>query len=200
MTRHLLRVLPVWPYPWRYWRAGPVKSDQGLRGACEGFACYGLEQSSPIRRLAPNSRGDFLYDQMKLIDGYPGEGTDARSAMKVLRALNSISNYVWAENPYQLDSWLTQCGPVCIGVNWREGMLIPAPDGYVSATGSIAGGHAVLIRALTIRGDYRIVNSWTHFWGLNGEAKIRRADMHKLLFDEGGDAVAPTETPLPVLP
>jgi hypothetical protein len=72
-----------------------------------------------------------------------------------------------------------------MGTNWYEGMFDPDWDGFLRLSGSIAGGHAYLVYG-TEAEWYWMQNSWG-IWGVGGQgiAKVHRADMERLLREDG---------------
>jgi hypothetical protein len=76
-------------------------------------------------------------------------------------------------------------------------MFDPDADGLVHVSGGVAGGHEILVRYKepgTTR--YRVRNSWSADWGDKGDFLIEAADLSRLLFQEGGDALLIAEQPL----
>ena len=84
-----------------------------------------------------------------------------------------------------------------IGIDWYSGMFSPVYEKdalgdyrwMLIPTGSVAGGHAVLVNGVNVpRKTFRILNSWGRDWGVDGRASMRFSDMESLLFSQGGDA------------
>ena len=68
-------------------------------------------------------------------------------------------------------------------------MLNTDENGFIHPTGSVAGGHAILARAVNVKEGYiTLRNSWGKNWGKNGDCYITFDDMEKLL-GEYGEAV-----------
>ena len=77
-------------------------------------------------------------------------------------------------------------GPAVIGTNWHRDMFTPDDRGYITPTGSLAGGHAYrVVQAHPYRNAYRIVNSWGRQWGQAGRAWIHRDHVAYLLAARG---------------
>ena len=81
-----------------------------------------------------------------------------------------------------------QLGPVIVGTNWYEGMDT-LRDGFVSAVGSVRGGHEWVVLGWQ-QGFLTGLNSWGPEWGLRGTFHIRTTDMDQLLH-EHGDVTVP---------
>jgi C1A family cysteine protease len=72
--------------------------------------------------------------------------------------------------------------------------------GYMHVSGQVVGGHAYLIKGVNMdsycsdgtRGAFRVLNSWSQGWGVNGCASISFADMTKLM-NEYGEACTAIE-------
>lgn len=201
------------PLPnWRYWSHffGPL--DQLATGTCVLHAVKHWMQAAPVVQTSPR-RPPFPYDmyrQVVLLDEWfdndheatqPDSqlffGTSVRAAFKWLQGRGYVGNYLWAQNPDQLQRFVLTQGPVVIGIPWHEGMFLPDEHGFIQPDGAVAGGHSVLVIGHNkVRGDYTILNSWGPNWGSNGRARIKSADLHKLIFDSWGEAAAGIETRL----
>jgi hypothetical protein len=158
-------------------------------------------ESAPRRHLAAGSLfvPSWLYHEAQLRDEWPGtgyDGTSGRGLCKALLEYGAITEYRFIETPDDLDYVLLNEGTVLVGVDWYTGMDNPAPSSHlITPTGAYRGGHEVLVDGVNVNQDhYRIHNSWGLSWGNNGRARIKRADLHQLLFEQFGDAIVVTET------
>lgn len=80
--------------------------------------------------------------------------------------------------------------PVIVGTNWYDSMFEPDSRDVIqiSSNAQNQGGHEYLIRGISWKTKrFRIRNSWSSKWGLQGDAWIPFGDMERLL-DEEGDA------------
>ena len=179
----------------RTWRLGDPHLDQGEDGACVGFGWSHELAAAPIRVAGIDNRTAFgLYKQAQQIDEWPGddyEGTSVLAGAKVVKRNGYMPEYRWAFGLDDVLDTLSQYGPVVLGTNWYEGMFDPDASGYIRPTGDVSGGHCYLARGIAVaRGHVRIRNSWGEGWGLDGDARIRWADLRKLL-EEDGEACVP---------
>ncbi len=196
----------------RYWVPGPVL-DQGREGACVGFGCTAEYAASPVRgpllrdiagvtQKTPTEVGNNLaqgiYRRAQQIDEWQGEnysGTSVLAGMKVGQERGWWSGYRWALNMAELRAAIEE-GPVVIGIEWRSGMY-RAPGGILAVSGEVVGGHCILITGYTPRHRklkvpaYRLRNSWSEDWGINGSAWIAADDLDRILFQAGGEAAVP---------
>ena len=192
-------VLPGVPTPLpltKMWRGGLLRNNQGSVGACVGMAGANWMQCWPTYTRITNQTGFDLYNACKAVpDAWPGqEGTSSRFLMEVLRAQGRVARYLWGTTPAEVNEWVRGVGPVLVGIEWTRDMFNPDADGTLRPTGTVVGGHEVLVRGYDHRRDrYRIRNSWGSEWGDRGEAWIRAADLVHLLFERGGDAVGIVE-------
>lgn len=164
--------------------------SQAEIGACVGFAGAAWLECEPVVQQVTSRTGFHLYYQCKEIDGYPGEGTYSRTLMEVLTRDGAAGSYHWATSMADFDDWLLSQGPIMIGIPWYASMFNPNADGTVNITGIPIGGHEILVYGKRPDGLYAIRNSWTAQWGVNGDFYLTGAQMQRLVFNEGGDAVA----------
>lgn len=164
--------------------------DQGSDGACVGFGTSGELAAEP--NSAPNVDYTFamdLYHDAQRIDEWPGEdyeGTSVLAGAKVAQNRGFYSSYLWATNETDVAATVSNFGPVIIGVNWHEDMMDTDADGFVHVSGEVVGGHCVVVIGIDVEnGFYTFRNSWSQSWGQNGEGKISRKDMVKLIADDG---------------
>lgn len=177
--------------------------DQRAEGACVGFGVTNELRFNPVPILGLDETfaREKIYWPAQRIDDWDGgsyagadpfyEGTSVRAGLEAAQELGYIGEYRQAHNEYQMALAMT-LGPVIIGVDWYEGMFKPDSRGYLRPTGARMGGHCCLAIGLKVTappgsGYYTIYNSWGPAWGNKGTARIRRADMARLL-DDGGDA------------
>jgi hypothetical protein len=70
-------------------------------------------------------------------------------------------------------------------------MFNPLPCGHIHVYGSVAGGHAILCKGVSVtKRTFTLHNSWGAGWGNNGCALISWDEMDQLLH-EWGEAVIP---------
>jgi hypothetical protein len=139
--------------------------------------------------------------------------------------MDKVSNYLWADTSAvnadidRLITWILTVSPVVIGINWYNDMFNPDPaTGRLTVTGAVAGGHAICVRgvnALDPDNTYFVLrNSWGPWgakvnpdWtiapvGMAGDALLSRADLIRLLGEEGeaGALIDNIGAPLPPIP
>lgn len=184
---------------WRYWRSSPAL-DQGATSQCVGFSWTNWLRNAPLMTPAGTLTARLIYNNAQKVDEWEGEnyeGTSVRAGAKATSDLGHISSYLWATTPEELSSWVLTKGPVVVGTNWYEGMFTPLPNGYVEITGQIVGGHAYLVTGYNkILKKYRCQNSWGSCWGRNGNFIIKADDLHRLVFEENGEACSAIEQKL----
>lgn len=193
-------VTNLWDIP-----AGEPVLNQGSEGACVGFGVTNELRFNPVP--IPGLREAFAREQIywpaQRIDpwqggAYPGanpfyEGTSVLAGIKQGVKLGYYGEYRWAFGESELAMAVSHVGPAVIGVPWYSGMFRPDRNGYLNVTGTVQGGHCVLVIGYNKRYRYyTIYNSWGPGWGTNGTARIRRAAMDRLL-NEDGDACLITQ-------
>ncbi len=181
----------------KLWTCGTYL-DQGNEGACVGFSCAHELAAAPqaISKITNQFARESIYWEAQKIDpweggAYPGatefyEGTSVLSGIKILRRMGYITSYRWAFNVDDLANGVLQEGPAVIGIEWTTGMFVPDAKGYVKPVGSVAGGHAILVRGYdSVKQVFRLRNSWGREWGINADCLISKADMADLLKRQG---------------
>lgn len=173
--------------------------DQGREGACVGFAIghelaarpaevkTGLDYNVLVR--------DFYHEAQK-IDPWPGgsypgaspqyAGTSVLAGLKVAQKKGYFEEYRWAFGIDDLIMGLGRNGPAVLGIPWYQSMYSPDDKGFVKPTGRVAGGHAILARAVNVRTEtITLRNSWGKSWGKNGDCYVTFEDMETLLNQNG---------------
>ncbi len=202
-------------------RKYPQWLDQKNEGACVGFGighdllCY--PQEMPMN----NGLARWLYLEAQKIDSWPGgaypdaspfyEGTSVLAtlqiALKYLAELNPKKpyEYRWCFGGDDVLLTLGRRG-VIIGVPWLEGMFNTDANGFIHATGRVAGGHCTYLRGVKVVWRENVThyepkdverelttllgrNSWGQSFGINGDFKITLSDLDKLLAMDGEAAV-----------
>lgn len=183
----------------RTWTLGPVL-NQGDSPHCVGYASAQWAQASPYRtKLTTTFNGDAIYADCKKIDGYPTQdGTDSRSAMKVLAADGKLKNYYWANSAGDLAQWISTRTGVLLGIPWHQDMFTPDQNYFVHPTGPVEGGHEVFAYSIfpgtdVLSSVVGICNSWGTDWGKVGTFYMTLRDVWGLI-EEGGDAVAAVQS------
>lgn len=180
--------------------------DQGQEGACVGFgfAHELIAVPRPVEGVTNQYAREELYWNIQRNDEWPGgsypgadpqyEGTSVLDGAKWMKSDGWYDEYRWAENERDLALALGHHGPAVIGVDWYEGMFEPDEWGFLNLTGSVQGGHCILVKGVKIRGEtdgyYTVHNSWGESWGVDGTARISRQNMDYLL-KSNGEACVP---------
>lgn len=171
--------------------------DQGQEGSCvgHGFAHELIAKPYPIKSIN-HPRAVQIYKKAQTLDEWPGEnysGTSVLAGAKATQALfpGTIESYRWGFDINDAVATLGYHGPIVIGVNWYSGMFSPGVDGFIHVTGSIQGGHCLLLKGVDVQKNYFILhNSWGETWGKKGTAYISFDDFNRLI-NEGGDLCIP---------
>lgn len=158
-----------------YWPMFGLPLDQGATGTCVGHGGKHWEISVPVirtQRLGPPTAID-LYLAATTRDpwhnGQPDtslqDGTSVNALMLALRdQYKLIGAFDWELSRVDpvLD-FLSEVGPVIIGVNWYDSMFRTDQEGFLHlpTTARIAGGHCLCINGIDIkRGFVYGPNSW----------------------------------------
>lgn len=163
--------------------------DQGSEGACTGFSrAHELAATpNPWRHLTDDD-AKRIYHRARQLDEWPGEDYDGSSVLAACKAAveyGYLKQYIWAFTLEEFLLGLSYKGPAVTGCNWHEDMYAPNDAGYISPTGNIVGGHAILIRGqklipggdgpfgIDMDNSYIVFwNSWGQGWGDKGTGKM----------------------------
>lgn len=178
-------------YTWRC----PSVLDQGPDGACVGFAWAHELLARPAEAQGVGYPFAMrLYREAQKVDPWPGEayeGTSVLAGAKAVYGLVDKGEYRWAFSPDDALIAIGHTGPVVLGVNWYESMFNPDSKGFLRVAGRVAGGHAIVARAVNWREERVLLhNSWGPTWGgvadaPDGCAWISFADLARLLGESG---------------
>lgn len=191
-------------------------TDQGNQGACVGHcvtqeaACMPNPFYGPFASIADlNDVAKEVYYRAQQIDYWPGgeypgatpvyAGTSVLAGLKAGMELGWWKEYRWALGPgaaaaaQDVILTLSHFGPVMMGTWWYTGMWRPDSAGYLRATGNQEGGHAYLLTKYDAEKDAVYT---PNSWGGYGAGWITRADLIKLLAEDGEAAIAIQHEPV----
>lgn len=194
----------------RAWSPGPVL-DQGREGACVGFAVTARRNGRPRSYDLTSADAYRTYKLAQTLDEWPGdwyEGTSVLGGMKAGQQQGYWNEYRWCGAGSNsaiddvLDS-LDDIGPVVLGLEWRDSMMVPRPSGLLDCSGTAIGGHAICcigyrMKARLDRKTEEVVvlqQSWGLGHGvpaygqMGGFVFMRIADLEMLLHRDGEAAV-----------
>jgi C1A family cysteine protease len=186
LTRGAVKAVPLTSKQWGH---GKVL-DQGQTSRCVAFAWTGFLEAAPKKTTAAKLVGEpainELYARAQQLDEWPGEaynGTSVRGGAKAMQERGLIAEYLWATTVAELKAFICSRGTVIVGSDWFEEMFYPEHhNGYLVTEGANVGGHAWLVIGYNkAKDEFTMVNSWGPTWGSKGTAKIKSADMQKLL-------------------
>lgn len=192
-------------------------NDQGSEGACVGFAWSHELSARPKIHLADASVAMNIYRRARVLDQWPGEDYSGTSVLAGIKAATEIlgadglpvyGGYRWAFGLEDVAKVVGYRGPVVLGINWYYNMYFPADNGFISVSGDVVGGHAILCNGVKIvkkdstlpatwdnvdldKSYFRLHNSWGTDYGKGGDAFITFTDMNTLL-ENDGEACIPT--------
>jgi hypothetical protein len=177
----------------RTWRCDP-RLDQGQTPSCVGHAWAHDDAAAPIRRKVSGDLAMRWYALAQENDEWAGssyEGSSTLGGAKAGVALGKFKEYRWCFSINDLLLAVSHLGTVVVGTNWRRRMFSPDARGLVHYEGVTDGGHEWLVRGVDLaREEFVARNSWSRFWGAEGDFRISFRDMG-LAMSEGGDACFP---------
>lgn len=172
------------------WWYNPLTLDQGSEGSCVGHAWTQGANAAPKTHHYDHPFAYSLYKRAQALDEWAGEdyeGTSVRAGGKAAREKGLVSGFAYATGVDEVAMWVLNKGSVVIGIDWMTGMDRPLKENgyYVTPTGRVRGGHALILDGVRHYGDdkdfFRILNSWGASWGYGGHAKILKRDLEALL-------------------
>lgn len=172
------------------WSVG-ITLDQGVEGACVGYAWAHEAAARPVIRNTNAATARNIYTRAQQLDQWPGqapayEGTSVLAGAKAAKEFKLLESYRWAFTLRDALAAISRHGPAVLGINWHSGMWDVDERGFIHATGAVVGGHAILARGVNVRNKtVTLRNSWGPNWGRNGDALISWDDLGKLLADDG---------------
>lgn len=180
----------------------PVRLDQGMSGACVGFAWAHELAAEPdaVEGVDAAFARERIYFAAQRRDRFPGgawpgavpfaEGTSVLAGAKVVQELGFIAEYRWAFEVTDLLRAVARVGPAVFGCRWYAGMQEPE-DGFARPDGAYLGKHCVLVSGVEVVRDLSgavdresshvvILNSFGADWGDDGTARLRLSDVEAL--------------------
>jgi hypothetical protein len=177
--------------------------DQGSEGSCVGHAwAHELIARPKVVAAIDQPFARWIYKTAQNYDAWSGsdyEGTSVLAGAKVVQqrpprmpeGRGLIDEYRWVFDVDEMVRTLGYFGPLVVGIWWWSAMFKPAADGTVRPTGYRAGGHALLVKAVNVKGRFfTLHNSWGDKWGVGGDCRVSFDDMAALL-DDDGEACVP---------
>lgn len=171
--------------------------DQGQEGSCvgHGFSHELIARPFPIANIN-HAKAVQIYKKAQTLDEWPGEsyeGTSVLAGVKATQELfpGTIESYRWAFDIQDVVATLGYHGPIVIGINWYQGMYSPDTNGFIHVTGSIAGGHCLLLKGVNVKKSFfTLHNSWGNYWGVKGSCYISFTEFQRLI-NERADLCVP---------
>lgn len=176
----------------------PDQLDQGQTPHCVGFGCSQFLNADPFNDHYKNADGHLVYYEAKVIDGEPRaeDGSSVHSGIKALKNRGRVGTYAWSTSTADIIAWVRAKGPVVVGSDWYDDMFNPDANGFVTPTGSLAGGHCFIVVGVDVNNNLTFQNSWGAGWGVKGRFKMAENDFNKLVVVDGFEACAVVELPL----
>lgn len=194
---HVRTLLPALAPRSYTWTCG-THLDQGSLGSCvgNGFTHDALAKPNPHKGLTETD-AVALYHRAQQLDDSPGEnyeGTSVLAGAKASAERGWLVQYRWATTVDDIVATVGYVGPVVIGVDWYDGMMDTDAKGYIHATGSVQGGHCILVKGVNVKlKRFTLHQSWGTSWGIGGDCYLSFADMAFLLSRQGEAAVPITK-------
>jgi hypothetical protein len=189
----------------RFWEQDGAWLDQNGYGTCVAHASAHRIADRPREQLPGQIDNEWAFKLYRDATGDASmqDGTWAHVVAEELLRRQLILRFEWITSPEAFDYAVKERGSVLIGVPWYDPMFDPylGEDGHAwldCSPGNLAGGHEILVNGVRTapvdgrpwwRPFYRIKNSWGRWWGEGGTARIACEDLHRLVFEEWGDAV-----------
>ncbi len=179
-------------------KAWGLPFDQGDIGSCTAEALTGAGNSQPNMRKGMHIRHQddaiALYSEETAEEGEPyppnDPGGTGLAVCKAAKKLGWVTSY---RHAFGIDQALGALAlrPVITGINWYEGFDSPDANGLITISGSVRGGHEVVVDEIIA--EQSIVcfwNSWGKAWGGAGRGHMT-FDTWAQLLSEQGDVTVP---------
>lgn len=181
------------------WALKPPVLNQGKTGTCVAHAWTNFLRCAPTQTTKRIDSPYDLYRKVVLLDEFPSNdaeatapdlelqgGTTVRAGAAAMVAETRLQQYLWAFDLSTTIEWLLTKGPVVFGTTWYDGMFAVGKNGLVTVSGSVAGGHAFLVRGADTKARIVIcANSWGDTWGKGGTFFLSFSDFERLIHEQG---------------
>lgn len=187
----------------KYWWDGGWWGNQGSTSMCVVYSWMHWLEDGPVVQDAVANRQKPMFDlkqfyhECQLRDPWPGTnypGTSVRTAAKILKELDIISEYRWANNSEEVAQTILNLGPMVVGTKWTKDMATPPSSGRIRPTGTNYGGHAYVLNGVDYNKKlFRIKNSWGRCF--DDKTEILTEDGWKLFTELTGSEKVATLNP-----
>ena len=191
---------------------------------CSGFGMAHELAAGPVQIPGvTNAYALQRYERNRAVDRSLGnvfpDGATTLATMKAAQADGLISGYRWCFGIDDVMDALCSVGPVCLGIEWRDGMYETSKVGLVAVNGPIVGGHFITAVGYQNHPVFGAGVWWLNSWGpsygiahkqlnASGGAGFIRATTLASILSRDGEAVipadflptGPTPTPSPAKP
>lgn len=186
-VRELVADKPLRSYTWKC----AMHLDQGSQPACVGYSWTHelIARPKPVTGLDSSFALNKIYRVAQTLDEWDGEdydGTSVIAGAKAAAQAGYLTEYRWAFSLKDALLAIGYKGPGVLGTNWYSGMFEPDSQGFVKPTGSIAGGHAILVKGVNVKKKcVTLHNSWGESWSKGGDCYLSFDDFERLLHEDG---------------
>ena len=174
--------------------------DQGATPRCVAYAIGHELAATPV--AVKGITDSFLYSlycEAQKIDPWVGSecgnnppkygGTSLLAGIKTAQNLGFFKEYRWAYNVETLALGIAMNGPAVLGIRWYAGMTTPDSKGFISRTGALQGGHAILAIGVDYPNQFfTFRNSWGPDYGDNGNCYVPFKVMEELYKNQEAEA------------
>jgi hypothetical protein len=188
---------------------GPFPLDQGQDGSCTGFGMAQELAAGPV--MFPNIDNAYALaryrrnqEEDRKMGNVYSDGATVLATMKAAKADGLVTGYRWCFGVDDVVDTLCSSGPVCLGIDWLDNMFNTSPEGRVSVSGAVAGGHFIDAIAYDVHPMWGPAVGWLNSWGFSYGVSEPRLNVHAgigwltlsdlgTLLARDGEAVCPAD-------